>query len=132
MMLCLFLLVGQVVNLCEKFLDGALPMNFLLRVRRLLGMVENLLTDLLRIIVVEVAHLQLSVMAIIMKAMQTFILMPLVILPFLDQLPEKVPARCLAVTRALLHEGLPRQLKGQGYHILSGQSALRHFIYGLN
>jgi len=59
-------LVGKVVNLGEKFLDGALPMNFLLGVRFLLAVVENLLTDLLRIIVVEVTHLQLSVMAIFM------------------------------------------------------------------
>jgi hypothetical protein len=66
LVLWLFLLVGKVVNLGEKFLDGALPMNFLLGVRRLLGVVENLLTDLLRIIVVEIAHLQLSVMAIFM------------------------------------------------------------------
>jgi hypothetical protein len=103
MMLCLFLLVGQVVNLCEKFLDGALTMNFLLGVRRLLAVVENLLADLLCIIVVEVAHLQLSVMAIFMQAMQTFILVPFVILPLLGQLSEEVPPRRLAVTRALLH-----------------------------
>ncbi len=65
----LFLLIGKVVNLGEKFLDGALSMNFLLRVRRILGVVEKLLTDLLRILVVEVAHLQLCVMAIIMQSM---------------------------------------------------------------
>ena len=131
-MLCLFLLVGKVVNLGEKFLDGVLPMKFLLGVRRLLGVAEDLLADLLRILVVEVAHLQLGVMAIFMQAMQTLILLPLVIFPLLDKLSEEVPPRCLAVTRALLDQGLPRQLKGQGYHILSGQSALRHFIYGLN
>jgi len=41
-------------------------MNFLLGVRRLLAVVKDLLADLLSIIVVEVTHLQLSVMAIFM------------------------------------------------------------------
>ena len=69
----------------------------------MLGVVEDLLTDLLRVLVVEIAHLQLCVMAIIMESMETFFLVPLIIFPLLDQVSEEVPPRRLTVTRALLH-----------------------------
>jgi hypothetical protein len=69
----------------------------------MLGVVEDLLTDLLRVLVVEIAHLQLCVMAIIMESMETFFLVPLIIFPLLDEVSEEVSPRCLTVTRALLH-----------------------------
>jgi hypothetical protein len=67
------------------------------------GVVEDLLTDLLRILVVEVAHLQLCVMAIIMESMETFFLLPLIIFPLLDQVSEEVSPWCFTVTRTLFH-----------------------------
>ena len=69
----------------------------------MLGVVEDLLTDLLCILVVEVAHLQLCVMAIIMESMETFFLLPLIIFPLLDQVSEEVSPWCFTVTRTLLH-----------------------------
>jgi len=69
----------------------------------MLGVVEYLLTDLLRILVVEVAHLQLCVMAIIMESMETFFHLPLIIFPLLDQVSEEVSPWCFTVTRTLLH-----------------------------
>jgi hypothetical protein len=67
------------------------------------GVVEDLLTDLLRILVVEVTHLQLCIMAIIMESMETFFLLPLIIFPLLDQVSEEVSPWCFTVTRTLLH-----------------------------
>jgi hypothetical protein len=69
----------------------------------MLGVVEDLLTDLLCILVVEVAHLQLCVMAIIMESMETFFHLPLIIFPLLDQVSEEVSPWCFTVTRTLLH-----------------------------